>query len=53
MKILNKNVLTIRKQQTHTKTERDLMDKINWPYIVNIKPAFQDISKLYMVSEFM
>ena len=53
MKILNKKLLKIKKQQTHTKTERDLMVKINSPFIVNIKSAFQDISKLYIVSEFM
>ena len=53
MKILNKKILKIKKQQTHTKTERDLMVKINCPFIVTIKSAFQDISKLYIVSEFM
>jgi len=53
MKILNKIILKIKKQQTHTKTERDLMVKINSPFIVNIKSAFQDSSKLYIVSEFM
>ena len=53
MKILNKKILKIKKQQTHTKTERDLMVKINSPFIVNIKSAFQDSSKLYIVSEFM
>ena len=53
MKILNKKILKIKKQQTHTKTERDLMVKINSPFIVNIKSAFQDASKLYIVSEFM
>ena len=53
MKVLNKNMLKIKKQQAHTKTERDLMVKINCPFIVNIKTAFQDESKLYIVSEFM
>ena len=53
MKILNKKILKLKKQQAHTKTERDLMVKINCPFIVNIKSAFQDASKLYIVSEFM
>ena len=53
MKILSKSLLKIKKQQIHTKTERDLMVKINCPFIVNIKSAFQDNSKLYIVSEFM
>ena len=53
MKILDKKMLKQRKQQIHTKTERDLMVKINCPFIVNIKSAFQDEFKLYMVSEFL
>ena len=53
MKILSKNLLRVKRQQVHTKTERDLMVKINCPFIVNIKTAFQDTSKLYIVSEFM
>jgi serine/threonine protein kinase len=43
----------MKKQQNHTKTERDLMVKINSPFIVNIKSAFQDDTNLYLVSEFM
>ena len=53
MKILNKSILKLKKQELHTKTERDLMVKINCPFIVNIKSAFQDTTKLYIVSEFM
>ena len=53
MKILSKDLLKIQKQQSHTKAERDLMVKINCPFIVDIKSAFQDASKLYIVSEFM
>ena len=53
MKILDKNMLKQRKQEIHTKTERDLMVKINCPFIVNIKSAFQDEAKLYIVSEFL
>ena len=53
MKILDKNMLKQRNQQIHTKTERDLMVKINCPFIVNIKSAFQDKDRLYIVSEFL
>jgi len=53
MKILSKNQIKIKHQEEHTKTERDLMVKINSPFIVNIKFAFQDESKLYIVSDFM
>ena len=53
MKILSKTQLKIKHQEEHTRTERDLMVKINNPFIVNIKFAFQDESKLYIVSDFM
>ena len=53
MKILDKKVIKMKKQQNHTKTERDLMVKINSPFVVNIKSAFQDKNNLYLVSEFM
>ena len=53
MKILEKKLLKLKKQQGHTKTERDLMVRINCPFIVNIKSAFQDETNLYLVSEFM
>ena len=53
MKVLDKKILKSKKQQIHTKTERDLMVKINCPFIVDIKSAFQDEYKLYIVSEFL
>ena len=53
MKILSKNQLKITHQEEHTKTERDLMVKITSPFLVNIKFAFQDDTKLYIVSDFM
>ena len=53
MKILDKKILKLKNQQNHTKTERDLMVRINSPFIVNIKSAFQDNNNLYLVSEFM
>ena len=53
MKILSKNQLKITHQEEHTKTERDLMVKLTSPFLVNIKFAFQDETKLYIVSDFM
>ena len=53
MKILSKKQIKLKHQEEHTKTERDLMVKINNPFIVNINFAFQDDSKLYIVSDFM
>ena len=53
MKILSKNQIKQKHQEEHTKTERDLMVKINSPFVVNIKFAFQDDVRLYIVSDFM
>ncbi len=53
MKILSKNQIKLKHQEEHTKTERNLMVQINNPFIVNIKFAFQDENKLYIVSDFM
>ena len=53
MKILDKKLLKEKNQELHTKSERDLMVKINCPFIVNIKSAFQDEKYLYIISDFM
>ena len=53
MKILTKKQVKLRHQESHTKAERDLMVRINCPFIVNIKFAFQDNIKLYIITEFM
>ena len=53
MKILSKTQIKLKKQEEHTRTERNLMVKVNCPFVVNIKFAFQDESKLYIVSDFM
>ena len=53
MKILTKKKVKLRHQEAHTKAERDLMVRINCPFIVNIKFAFQDNIKLYIITEFM
>ena len=53
MKELSKAKIKLNKQEEHSKAERDLMVKLNSPFTVNIKFAFQDESKLYIVSEFL
>ena len=49
MKILSKNQFKTTHQEEHTKTERDFMVKLSSPFLVNIKFAFQDETKLYIV----
>ena len=53
MKILSKNQLKTIHQEEHTKAECDLMVKLSSSFLVNIKVAFQDETKLYIVSDFM
>ena len=53
MKMLDKSFLKAKKQEEHTKTERDLMVKLNSPFILNIKFAFQDSTNVYIITEFM
>ena len=50
MKILSKNQLKIKYKKEHTKPERGLMVKLSSPFI---KLAFQDETKLYIVSDFI
>ena len=53
MKILKKEEIIKRKQINHTKTERLILEKLNHPFIAQLKFAFQDEQKLYLVTEFM
>ena len=53
MKTLDKQTIISYNQEEHTKAERDLMVKVECPFIVDIKFAFQDSQNLYLLTEFM
>eukprot|EP01106_Pelomyxa_sp_JSP_P015331 TRINITY_DN522_c0_g1_i7.p1 TRINITY_DN522_c0_g1~~TRINITY_DN522_c0_g1_i7.p1 ORF type:complete len:293 (-),score=86.64 TRINITY_DN522_c0_g1_i7:97-975(-) len=53
MKVLNKNAIIARKQVAHTLSEKEIMAKIDHPFIVKIHFAFQTEDKLYMVMDFV
>ena len=53
MKVLNKSLLREQNQENNTKSERNLMIQISCPFIVNIKFAFQNDFKLFLVQEFL
>ena len=53
MKILDKKTVVSYNQEEHTKSERDLMVKVDCPFIIDIKFAFQDKQNLYLLTEFM
>jgi len=52
MKVLKKQQLVARKQVDHTRTERKVLEEIDHPFIVSLRFAFQNETKLYMVLDF-
>lgn len=52
MKVLNKSVIKKKNQIEHTKTERNILGKIDHPFIVGMKYAFQTRDKLYFVLDY-
>lgn len=52
LKILKKKVLYQRDQVDHTKAERQILQGVKHPFIVNLKYAFQNPEKLYLVTDF-
>lgn len=53
MKILQKEFIKKEHQINHTKTEREILEKINHPFIIKLSYAFQTDENLYMLTEFM
>jgi serine/threonine protein kinase len=53
LKILNKSKVKLQNQVAHTKTERAILEKIDHPFIVKLKYAFQTPDKLCFVTEYM
>jgi serum/glucocorticoid-regulated kinase 2 len=52
LKVLKKDQLVKRKQVAHTKTERKVLQEISHPFIVSLRFAFQNETKLYMVLDY-
>ena len=53
MKILKKDFIKQNKQIAHTKVERKILEKIDYPFIAQLFYAFQNKEKLYMITEYM
>ena len=49
MKVLNKSVIKKKNQIEHTKTERNILGKIDHPFIVGMRYAFQTVDLLMSV----
>lgn len=52
MKVLGKQNIIKRKQVEHTRTERNVLGKLNHPFIVKLHYAFQTDAKLYFVLDY-
>ncbi len=53
MKVLSKERVFKMRHVTHTKNEREILEKLNNPFIVKLYFAFQNERKLYLVTEFV
>ena len=53
MKILEKEKIKKLKQSDRILTEREILEKINHPFISKLVYAFQDNDNLYIVTDFM
>ncbi|EAS02374.2 Serine/Threonine kinase domain protein (macronuclear) [Tetrahymena thermophila SB210] len=53
MKVLLKKSIKNERQKRHTLTERQILEKIDHPFIVKLHYAFQTNEKLYLVLDFM
>jgi len=53
MKVLRKDTIIARKQVAHTKAEKNILMKIQHPFIVNLNYAFQTKDKLYMILDYI
>ncbi|KAJ2776847.1 Serine/threonine-protein kinase [Coemansia javaensis] len=53
MKILSKSKIVMRSEVAHTLAERNVLAKINHPFIVPLKFSFQTSEKLYLVLAFI
>ena len=53
MKTLKKEYIKKYQQTKHTKEERKIMEKIDYPFISKLYYAFQTKKSLYMITEFM
>jgi len=52
MKILKKKYMIKKNQVEHTKTERQILELIDHPFIIKLKYAFQTPEKLYFIMDY-
>lgn len=53
MKVLRKEAIIARKQVAHTRAEKQILQKIQHPFIITLHWAFQTEDKLYLILDFV
>lgn len=53
MKILNKKIIIERNEVEHTKSEKSILTKLDFPFLVKMHYAFQTDDKLYFVMDYI
>lgn len=52
MKVLKKKYMRKKNQVEHIKTERQILELMEFPFIIKLKYAFQNEHKLYLVTDY-
>ena len=53
IKVLNKERVVRMKQVEHTNSEREMLERVRHPFLVNLWGTFKDAKNLYMVMDFV
>merc|ERR1711988_1698064 len=53
LKILKKSEVIYLKQVDHIKTEKQILEQISHPFVVNLRGSFQDERNLYLLMEYV
>jgi hypothetical protein len=53
VKVLNKERVVKMKQVEHTNSEREMLERVRHPFLVNLWGTFKDSANLYMVMDFV
>lgn len=53
MKVMRKDAIIAKNQVKHTRDEKSILQKIQHPFIVNLRFAFQTKDKLYMILDYV
>ncbi|SCV68316.1 BQ2448_437 [Microbotryum intermedium] len=53
IKVLNKERVVKMKQVEHTNSEREMLERVRHPFLVNLWGTFKDSKNLYMVMDFV